>query len=58
MLANLQVEEGVFADLSKFDEKNLTIIDKMILNQLDSVLAICDKAYNNFEYSTVLDNTF
>ncbi len=53
MLANLQVEEGVFADLSKFDEKNLTIIDKMILNQLDSVLAICDKAYNNFEYSTV-----
>lgn len=53
MLANLLDEEGVFADLNSLENLKLSVLDKMILNQLDSVLSICDKAYDNFEYSTV-----
>jgi len=52
MLANIYDDEEHFA---KIDEKHikLSIIDKMILNQLNYVLSVADKAYNNFEYSTV-----
>ncbi|HBD06541.1 MAG TPA: isoleucine--tRNA ligase [Firmicutes bacterium] len=52
MLANIYDDEEHFAEI---DEKQLelSIIDKMILNQLNYVLSVADKAYNNFEYSTV-----